>query len=371
MSASRVIPQQRNAPAELVSLGERDISDIAGFIASQSGQPIETVEPHLRWFLLENPERQSQQPMGFGLRSAAQLVGCILCSPQAFHFNDDKIVLMGSSSFYVDDHHRGHGGRIFLQYCRLAKQWPLFGTSANAEAAALWKAAGASPIPGSDGELFGVLRWPPFVEELAHRRNPNRILSRLAAGPMSNLVSLVRPLKLKLKIKIKSDPVAADSLRPLNSAEQVNGLSLNAPSGRLTAMRDLPYIHWRYFSGRDQTAAVFAFRGRHPDREILVTVNQRTRGYRGQIRALNVLDVYPEVSPDDWLRIVAALSDRYEKIVDAIVLRSLDADRQKLFCARGFQRRTFDAPIGWFLDKAKILPTSDWYPVPADGDGLI
>ena len=43
----------------------------------------------------------------------------------------------------------------------------------------------------------------------------------------------------------------------------------------------------------------------------------------------------------------------------------------ELFRARGFQQRTFDAPIGWFLDKAKLLPPCSWYPVPADGDGLI
>ena len=365
MTIPRIIPQQQNAPAELVALSENDISDVAHFIASQSGQPRETVERHLRWFLLQNPERRPQHPLGFGLRSADQLVGCILCSPQAFRFEDEKIVLMGSSSFYVDLPHRGHGGRIFLQYCRLARQWPLFGTSANPEAAALWKAAGASPIPGSEGELFGVLRWPPVVEEFAHRRNPNRWLSRLAASSISNLVSLVRPLKI--------DRVASDSLRMLTSAEQVNDLSLRARSARLTAMRDLPYIRWRYFSGRDRTAAVFAFRDGRLDREILVTVNQRTRGHRGQINTLNVLDVYPEVSPDDWLRIVGALIDHYAKtkIVDAIVLRGQDAARQELFRARGFQQRTFDAPIGWFLDKAKLLPPCSWYPVPADGDGLI
>jgi hypothetical protein len=136
-------------------------------------------------------------------------------------------------------------------------------------------------------------------------------------------------------------------------------------------MRDLPYIRWRYFSHRDATVAAFAFRSRQPDREILVTVNQRTRGYRAQINTLNVLDVYPEVPPDEWLRIVGALTARYRRTVDAVVLRSQDPDRRKVFCEKGFQPRTFDAPNGWFLDKGKLLSTHDWYPVPADGDGLI
>jgi len=363
MTSSPMIALRRGLPAELVELSESDICDIAGFVAAQSGRPRETVESHLRWFLLENPARQLHDPLGFGLRSGEQLVGCILCSPQDFIFQGKKNRFMGSSLFYVDEFHRGQGGRLFLQYCRLGRRWPLFGTSANADAAALWRAAGASPIPGSDGELFGVIRWRPVIEEIAHRKNINRFLTRLASSSVSGVARLMRPLTL--------DRAAPDALRLLTSAEEVNNLSIHHASNKLTAMRDLPYIRWRYFTGRDPTVAAFAFRKHTLDREILVTVNQRTRGYRAQINTLNVLDVYPEASVEDWLQIVGSLIARYAKIIDAVVLRNQNDQRHKAFCPRGFRLRTFDAPIGWFLDKAKILPTYDWYPVPADGDGLI
>ncbi len=354
---------QRPSHADVVTLTEKDVAEIAIFIASQSGRTRETVESHLRWFLLENPEWHPENPLGFGLRSGDQLVGCILCSPQAFCFETNKIVFMGSSSFYVHESYRGHGGRIFLQYSRLGTNWPLFGTSANAEAAALWKAVGARPIPYSDAELFGVMHWPPVAEEFVHRRYSSRILSRLAASSISNLAGVFRPLKIH--------DVKPNALRSLTSAEQVSDLLIHYRSTKITAWRDLPYIRWRYFSGRDATVAAFAFRSRHLDRDMVVTVNQRTRGHRGQIKTLNVLDVYPEVSVEEWLSIVGALITRYKETVDAIVLRSQNPEQQKAFCDRGFQQRTFDAPTGWFLDKAKLLPTHDWYPVPADGDGLI
>jgi hypothetical protein len=355
--------EQRSPRADIVSLSEKDVGEIACFVAVQSGRSREEVEAHLGWFLLENPARQDRDPLGFGLRFADQLVGCILCVPQDFRFENRRILLMGSSSFYVDNDHRGHGGRIFLKYSRLANQWPLFGTSANADAAALWKAAGGKPIPYSNEELFGVLHWPPVVEEFIHRQHSNRLLSRLAGSSISNLAKLFRPLKI--------DNSECDALRPLTSAEQVNDLPIHSPATKLTAMRDLPYIRWRYFSGRDASVAAFAFRSRRPDQEVLVAVNQRTRGYRGQIKTLNVLDVYPEVSPEEWLRIVAALISHYRKIVDAVVLRNQYTDRRTLFCGRGFQRRVFEAPTSWFLEKTKPLPTHDWYPVPADGDALI
>ena len=79
----------------------------------------------------------------------------------------------------------------------------------------------------------------------------------------------------------------------------------------LTAHRDLRYIRWCYFSGRDDTVAAFAFRNKDVESDILVTVNQRPRGYRGQIRTLNLLDIYPPVTPEACASIVAALADRY------------------------------------------------------------
>lgn len=359
------VTRQRASNTTLAAISEKDIAEVAHFIAGQSGRPRETVESHLHWFLLENPVRQPADPLGFGLRAKDRLAGCILCVPQVFVFGTKKVVLMGSTSFYVHEQYRGYGGRLFLQYCRLGKR-PLFGTSANAEAAALWKAAGANPITGSEGELFGVLHWPPVVEEFAHRRNSNRLLSRLAASAVSNLAGIFRPLKLA-----RIERGASDSLKLLTSPEQVMDLPIHDPSTTLTAMRNLPYIRWRYFSGKDVTVAVFAFRSQQPCREILVTVNQRSRGYRGQINTLNILDVYPQVPGEEWLRIVGALIHRFNKTVDAVVLRSQNPERQKLFREIGFQARTFDAPNGWFLDKANLLPTHHWYPVPADGDCLI
>jgi hypothetical protein len=362
MSAEMPVPK-RISRANVVVLLEREIGEIAGFIAAESDRDPKTVEAHLRWFLLENPARRDSDPLGFGLRFSDQLVGCILCVPQAFRFVDKRILLMGSSSFYVESRHRGYGGRIFLKFSRLANRLPLFGTSANAEAAALWKAAGASSIPHSDGEVFGVLHWPPVAEEFIHRRYANRALSRLAASSVSKLAGLLRPLKI--------DSDESNSVRPLASAEEVNDLPIHDPATKLTAMRDSPYIRWRYFSDRDPTVAAFAFRSHRPDHDVLVTVNQRIRGYRGQIKTLNVLDVYPEVPQEEWLRIVAALIGRYRKTVDAIVFRGQNVDQQKVLRSRGFHWRAFDAPTGWFLDKNGLPPTRDWYAVPADGDGLI
>ena len=353
-----------NSPAELVEINESDLPEVFRFIARQSHEAEAGVEARLRWLVLENPARESATPLGWGLRaSTGAFVGCILCVPQKFRSQQQEFVLMGSTSFYVDEAYRGRGGLVFLRYSQLNRRWALFGNSANAEAAQLWKARGAIPVGHSDHELLGVIRWRPLIEDLVLRNVQNRGLARLASGVIAPLVSpLQRP---------RTGSAESGELLPLASANQVMNLPLSEVGSKITAVRDLPYIRWRYFSGRDASVAAFAFRSRKLDKDILVTVNQRNRGRLGQLRTLNVLDVYPEVTPLWHAAIVSALLRRYRESVDAVVLRGQDADRQRVFREMGFVRRGFEAPNAWFLDRFSLIPRCEWYLVPADGDWLI
>jgi hypothetical protein len=269
---------------------------------------------------------------------------------------------MGSSSFYIDERYRGSGGLLFLKFSEFGRRRPLFANSANADAAGLWKARGATPIPFSEHELFGVLRWGPVTEEALNRRGGGR-LSQFAGRVSSGVVGLVKRLKL--------EGTESADLSVLLSPDEVMQLPIHDPPAELTAERDIQYIRWRYFSNRDATVAVFAFRSKRFGGDVLVTVNQRRRGYRQQIKTLNLLDIYPSVNPEVCASIVGALLDRYHGAVDAIVLRGHNQERQEEFLRRGFVRRQFDAPNGWLLDKAKLLPTPSLYTVPADGDWLI
>jgi hypothetical protein len=360
-------PSPSPAPAprpQLIAIQESAVSEVASFIAAQSGREPTQVESHLRWFLLENPARVPDVPLGYGLSAPdGRLVGCVLCVPQRFRYEGRDLVLMGSSAFYVDEQFRGSGGLVFLRFTDLARRWPLFGNSANAEAALLWKARGAQPIPFSDHELFGVIKWGPILEEILLRKSVRR-------GPWNLIGQLASPMAgFFARLKFVRNESAI--LSRLTSIEDVKALSIPDETSELTAARDLPYLQWRYFSKRDPSVAVFAFRSGEVQNPVLVTVNQRKRGYRQQINTLNVLDVYPVVTPDICVSIVGALMQEYGGSVDAIVLRGLDERSQKLFCSLGFKRRQFESPNGWIVDRFDHLPTRNWRFVPADGDWLI
>jgi len=351
----------QTSPLEIVEVTENGVPELSAFVARQSHLDAGEVEAHLRWFLLRNPARDSSTPLGWELRSRdGELAGCFLCVPQAFRFRETTFVLMGSSTFYVDAAHRGAGGMLFLKYSRLSSKWPLFGTSANPESGRLWKARGAVPIPDTGHELLGVLNWRPVIEEMSVRRGAGLGLSQWFAGLSSPGLNLAR--------RLRSDRREWADLVPLTSSDQVMDLGLSAAPESLSAVRDRQYIEWRYFQ-RKGRAEVFAVRGKAGD--TLLAVNRQARGYRNQIRALNVLDVYPRASPEVCSLIASLLVERYHGQADMIVFRGQNQAQQDSLRRLGFLRREFEAPCGWMLDKSRLLPASDWYLVPADGDWIL
>lgn len=365
---STLNPALPSSKVSLVDLTENDLQELAAFVATQSGRAPDETLRRLTWMLLDNPARQERVALGCGVRSShGALAGCILYLPQMFVCTRSPLLLLGSSCFYVDESHRGSGGAVFLKFTRAANTSPLFGNSANAIAAQLWKARGANPIPDSDHELLGVMHWPPVVEDLAARRGAGETVSRAVAAATTWLGRLQR---LKLPLDPNSEFVR------LLSIDDVMNLPLDQPSDSLTALRNESYIRWRYFSGSDPSIALFAFRNRKSQKQVFVAVNERPRGHRETIRSINVLDVFPKAAPDAMVAIVAALHERYRSNAHVIVLRCQDAPCQQALIQAGFRRRTFEAPNGWLLDRRTLdrrglLSAENWYFVPADGDWII
>jgi len=349
--------------ASIVDLAEKDLPELAGFVATQSGKdPAETIA-HLTWLLVENPARRNDMALGCGARSSdGALVGCILYLPQMFIFRNNPVRVLGSTSFYVEEAHRGSGGAIFLKFARAAQGAPLFGNSANAIAAQLWKARGAKAIPDSDHELLGIIRWPSVVEEAMARRSVNASIARLAGAGMGWL-RFVRSLKLQQN--------CANRLVKLSSVEQAKEITRAEASDAVTALRDQSYLKWRYDSKHDPSIALFAFTSHYAQTPTFVAVNERHRGHRGQICALNMLDLFPKPDAATTLAIVTALEDRYRDRADMIVLRGQDEACQKALVAAGFHRRSFESANGWLFDPRGLAPAKEWYFVPADGDWLI
>lgn len=357
---------------ETVEINERDLETVARFLScqqqgnqqSRAGGASGLDYRLLRWFLVDNPARADDIPLGWAMRKASgEIVGTMLCVPQRFCFRDEIYTLVMSGAYYVDEPWRGLGLSLFMRYLQIGKRHALFATTANAQSGALWKRFEAYSIPHTDHELFGIVRWRPMLEEIVARV--------LNGGMLARGASLIGAPFLGLARRLHTGMSNRGELVRLQSLDDVANLRLSGQCEKLTAVRDSDFIKWRYFSGHDSTQAVFAFRGEGVTNDCLVTVNEKHRGYRAQLKVLNVLDIWGDVTSASIATIAALLVQYYLGEIDAVVFRCQSVERQQCLISRGFVRRKFQIPIGWCIDRFGILPTNNWYLVPADGDMMI
>lgn len=344
---------------EIRELEPGDLPDLVRFYAAQStadhserGDPV----AHLRWLLFENPERIAGIPLGWIARDVdGRVVGALLCWPQRFRSGASEHVVLASGGYYVDAAHRGLG-LLLLRRLLAVKGHAIVSTTMNEASGGIYERYGGYPIPRTDRELFGVLRWPPLVEELLLRRS----VPAWVARPVARLAAL-RPAAIR-----RGD---AGRLRRVTSPDEIESEALAAPpelDAQLVAVRSRDFLRWRYFGGQDATRALFVYRGERGC--ALVGAYCRWRGVAQQIRTLMLLDLWGSLPPEETPALAAALAATYAGRIDAIAIRGLLPEREAILRANGFVARGLPRATGVCIDAAGVLPTRDWYLVPADGD---
>jgi len=347
---------------QLYEITSSDLEEVALFIARVSGSkvPLARAAKRLSWILLENPARDRADPLGWLLRApSGEIAGCMCCAPQEFCFGQKTFRLMMANSFYVDDQYRGGGASILLKYLQLGSRYPLFVSSANAAVSAMWQKLGAYPLGNSDHEVIGILRWRPLLAESVYRKTNSDRVSEFAAALVSPYFSAPRRLR---------NHISEGELLPLHTPDEAANICVGQHSDKITNCRNAAFLKWRYVSPAIPAARLFTFRLAGNEKKSMVAVQLQNRGYKQQIRALQILDIWSEADSKSYLAIASALVREYREQIDMLVFRCLDSTQQQALAANGFKVRSFAAPIAWCIDKHGLLPSKNWYFVPADGD---
>lgn len=353
---------EKGKSLRLEAIAPSDLEEVARFIlrASGSNTPLPRAVARLSWILLENPARDPADPLGWLLRApSGEIAGSMCCAPQKFCFGHKTFTLMMANSFYVDGHYRGSGAAIFMKFLQLGRRFPLFVSSANATVAEMWQKLGGNPLGNSDHEVIGILRWPPLLAETIYRKTASDRLSRFTSALAAPFLNAPRWLR--------SDP-AEGQFAPLSTPEEAAKVCAHYRSDNVTSCRDIAFLKWRYFSPVTPSVRLFTFYTTDAQQKLMVAVQLQKRGYKQQIRALQVLDIWGRGEPKSYLAIAAALAREYREQIDMLVFRCLDRARQQVLTNHGFKLRPFAAPIAWSIDKYGLLPSQTWYFVPADGD---
>lgn len=310
------------------------------------------------WYLFENPEATEALPKGFVARGeAGEVVGAMQCSPQRFRCGEHEVVLLCSGGYYVDTRYRGVGLRLMRALIDTPGPVVHFASTMNEVSGAIYERYGGYPIPHTEHEMIGVMRWAPFAEEVLRRR-----IGRSPALRLASRIAAVLPSRIRGR--------GEGHLEEIERAEGVEKLRIEAPpehAKQVTAARDARFLRWRYFEGPDDTRHLFLYRHGSGGTGLVATRIER-RGHRGQIRALNVLDYWGALPEEAVVDVARQLAKRFREEADMIVVRGQPPGRQAALRRAGFMRRLLPRHIGVCIDVAGVLPTRDWYLVPADGD---
>ncbi|HET6250173.1 MAG TPA: hypothetical protein VFE47_20955 [Tepidisphaeraceae bacterium] len=352
------------ATATVGEITESKIPDVADFLARQvpPGEAKAAAPPppreRLAWLLLENPARAADIPFGWRIiDNGGAIAGAAICTP--FHISSGGIrfTALMFSKFYVDLPYRSMGLGLLMRFIKLGSRYPLFCTSTNAVAGAMFKKVGAAKIDRLDHTMLGICRLQPVAEEWIYRK--------IAVRAAARMLSLPAALGRGRIAGLLKDSCGGE-LEPLSSAGELGSWQPPTVEGVTAVVRDRDYLAWRYFSReRGKDAFIFRFAG---EAERFVAVNEVRAGYRGQIRVLNVLDVWPPTTAGSATALCAQLSLRYQGRFDTIWLRSQSPAAEEALADAGFARHMFPAPLGWYIDRENKLPAKDWCVMPGESE---
>ena len=275
------------------------------------------IEKRLRWLLLENPIARQDAPLGYCVRDAAGAMrGLTLCFPAAFRAGEQRLLALGSGSFFVEPAARSLGFYLFKKYLAAPGYSFFFSTTCNANSSELWSKLGGHAIPNSENEYVLPLRLDGLVPGLV----AGKTSSKTAAG-IARFVGLsANPI---LRLPGRRAAQTRLTIQPCEDWDKLSALSLqNSTAEHIASDRSVEFLKWRYGSASPlHPCHIYSFRDPHGN-EGWFSLGNLIRGAQGQFRGCVLLDVV-------WPRNHMSFGGIFQEIVrlasagaDAIFLRS-------------------------------------------------
>lgn len=346
-------------PVRLTNVDSTNVDELARFFVGQTSRDnsaVPRIAARLSW-MAANPALTPEIPFGWAGRDEnGAIVGAMLCVPFRFLVRGKIETFVMNSAFYADDLHRGLGALLFLAFRALNGRHVIYSTTSNKDAARVWEAARAHVLPKTEYELLGILRPGPVLEEFVFRRFGKR--AALVGRALGVAANTYTPCKL-------SDTRGRVTIGPTVPEEAA--CAADVADHEFCLLRDASFLRWRYFEDPETGTTVHKFLTETDKGFIGVSI--QSRGYRGQLRVLNISDIWGRVSPQALPLALSAMAKKYRGEVDAIVIRCPSDDVEQAATGMGFKKRTFPNAIGWYLDRRRILP--ERFVIPAGGTEMV
>ena len=320
------------------------------------------IERSLRWFLLENPAARDSQHFGFCVRDkAGEIRGLNLRFPAVFLAGDRRILGLGGGGLFVEPEFQTLGFFLFRKKLSLRGYSFFFATTCNSKSAPLWQARGGCAVPNSNVELVFPLKLDNLLIELAIRKKLSVTCERIGGS----LGRWANPILHTLERQAMELTV-----EPCRDWQKLSALFYRHRSKRwVTSERSPEYLEWRYGRNSDgKPSGVYLVHDRCGN-EGWFSLGNSTRGRRGEIRGVTLLDaVWPRehMSPGKFF---SAVVRHVDDKADAIFLRPRpEYDYRE--CSPWIVRRKWAVPTSFVITRNRVdlEGAASLDLVPADGD---
>ena len=322
-----------------------------------------STERRLQWLLLENPLTRGADQHGLCIRNASgALVGVLLSFPASFLGGDERLLGLGSGSFFVEPRARAAGFFLFKRYLGHPGYAFFFSTTCNANSSALWKALGASAAPHSDTEYMLPLRLEVMLPAFLTKRTSSPRAAAIARV-FGRCADPVRQLLTR-----KSGEL---TLEPCGDWEKLAGLfRRHRPAQWITTDRSAPYLRWRYGpNSHNHPFEICVFRDKRGN-EGWFSLGHIIRGRHGQIRGCVLLDAVWPREKIGFREILAAILQLVASKADAVFFQPRPGVDHAEY-SRWIIPCRLEAPKIFAITRKGGAPlaVSSLDLVPADGDG--
>jgi hypothetical protein len=338
----------------IVPIKREDVRRAAAFVSRPADDAaVETLTAQWTWRLFDNPVVTESERGHLVVDGTGTVSGVQLAIPQRFRSPGRIFTAVCSSAYYVDAAARLQG---FLLYRRFRAQpvdfW--FSTTSNATSGENWRRNGGAPVWTAAAEVVMPLQ-PARVAAAYFPAHPAKwLLTAGALGTAPVLTALRRAYASGIALS-GGDIGGADW-------QALAAQALAHAGSKVTAVRDVPYLAWRY-GGPDSTKRrIWRARDGH-GREGWIAAATFGRQFAPHLRSWMVLDYAWPIDQDPTPLLVATarqLADEADLL--AVRGRARSGVRPGAFVGL---RRSFADPPAWV--KAPFA-AADLDLAAADGD---
>jgi len=358
---------------QLRELAESDLKAVAALVAEVFDRPVpEDGDARLRWLLFDNPDRTPGVPCGWVLWDGDRPVGFIANVARRMAVGGRDALAACTAKFVVRPSHRFHGLMLAKKFFDQTNVDILLCSTANQTSAPILERFGGRFVAGGDDAVVFVIRAGGVVSEVLRRRGYGETLRKAAAFSAGGVMTLVETARRRW-------PEGSGDIRVDEIATFDEGLddlwARAADDYHVHSRRDALRMNWLFRAGpksRWPTTILGAFRGDRLDGYLVCQDRGRVEG----VRRREVMDVFTRRDDVDVFDALVGEAGRMtaQQKRDTLEFRNLPADRLDRLVAWGARRRKLDVNpflvrvVNSALDVDPV-DASQWYLVPADGDG--